>query len=73
MEAVHKTREAAEIGRRQIYGKARDLVFFSADLTMVRASWSTLRWSIWKRAEKKRGKPFSRRRGARDWQVLKAA
>jgi hypothetical protein len=32
MEAVHKTREAAEIGRRQIYEKARDLVFSSADL-----------------------------------------
>ena len=29
MEAVRRAREAVEVGRGQIWGKARDLVFFS--------------------------------------------
>jgi hypothetical protein len=57
MEAVQGGREAVEVGRRQIYEKARDLVLVPHG--------ARVRRSIWKSAEKKRGKPFSRRCGAR--------
>ena len=72
MEAVHKTREAAEIGRRQIYEKARTWSSSPRISRWCVPHGARVRWSIWKRAEKKRRKPFSRRRGARDWQVLAA-
>jgi hypothetical protein len=78
MEAVQRAQKAAEVGRyvtaarRFNREKARDVVFLSPGLTIM----SVMEHAVvaqWKHAEKKRGKPFSRRRGARDWQVVKVA
>ena len=58
MEAVQRVRETVEVGRGQMYEKARDLVFFSRVSRRWSALWSTRR-SMRLRAGKKRGKPFS--------------
>ena len=58
MEAVQRVRETVEVGRGQMYEKARDLVFFSRVSRRWSALCSTGR-SMRLCAGKKRGKPFS--------------